>query len=473
MGRISMPIGKGSISHNRRNYPDDRWPDHIDRSRTEENILLVDKTLNEAYDEIFGEAIAEYNAKQIRPDRRIDDYQQKLLHSKNGEKLMYEYVLQWGKKEDFEKNPKLRDVAKAALEKYVADFPDRNPHIKIVGAYIHMDEQSPHLHLDVIPVADGYKKGLKLRNSLDRALQQQGCSPEKKKTAEGKDVRKTALEVWKDRERAYFAGVCQEKGLEVEPERQWGRGNLSVAEYKEAREKMIAPLEQERNGITQAIADLRSKAAELKTSEEDKVATVAVAKAVEEALSRPRKFWEDKEKPVSVTLPAAQVELVVARAKKSNSALARAEAAEDARDKAQAAQKKAEGQVSTLKAEKARLEAELKDLRQWKQLFQPAVDFLYTILAEAKDLWRRFVLPVRGELASQGKAVTWYTALDVQPTAEKFLQMDKETSNWEQLENNYFTLTGKDLIETIDEPERSTQRESMREHSRPSRDEER
>ena len=160
MGRISMPQGKGSQMHNRRDYEKigQDIPDNIDTSKTQDNIVLVDMDVKEAYQEIFGEAVEKYNAKQKRDDRKIDSYLDKIEHSKNGEKVFYEDVLQWGRKEDFEANPELKEKATEALKKYATDFQKRNPNLRVIGAYIHLDEASPHLHLDYVPIASGYKQ---------------------------------------------------------------------------------------------------------------------------------------------------------------------------------------------------------------------------------------------------------------------------------------------------------------------------
>ena len=105
MGRVSMPQGKGSQLHNRREYEKigKPIPDNIDVSKSSENITLVDKDIKQAYQEIFGEALEKYNAKQKRADRKIEDYCDHIKKSKNGEKLFYEDVVQWGSKEDFQK----------------------------------------------------------------------------------------------------------------------------------------------------------------------------------------------------------------------------------------------------------------------------------------------------------------------------------------------------------------------------------
>lgn len=255
MGRVSMPQGKGSQLHNRREYEKigKPIPDNIDVSKSSENIILVDKDIKQAYQEIFGEALEQYNAKQKRADRKIEDYCDHIKKSKNGEKLFYEDVVQWGSKEDFQK-PETRERAKEALVQYVKGFEERNPNLKLVGAYIHMDEASPHLHLDYIPVAQGYTRGLETRNSLDKAMKQMGYQPEKESR------KNNATKLWKENERSVFGEICRNMGLEVEAERK-ARGSLSVDEYKKARDQMIGEIEQEKEAIVAEVEPLR----ELKT----------------------------------------------------------------------------------------------------------------------------------------------------------------------------------------------------------------
>lgn len=256
MGKVSMPQGKGSQLHNRREYEKigKPIPDNIDSSKTAENITLVDRDIKEAYREIFGEALDKYNAKQKRADRKIEDYCDHIKKSKNGEKLFYEDVVQWGSKDDFQ-NPQTRERAKEALVKYVEGFEERNPNLKLIGAYIHMDEASPHLHLDYVPVAHGYSRGLSTRNSLDRAMKEMGFAPE------NESRKNNATKLWKESERSYFGEICRSMGLEVEMERQSIRKNLSVEEYKDARDEMFGNIEQEKEAIIAEVEPLR----ELKT----------------------------------------------------------------------------------------------------------------------------------------------------------------------------------------------------------------
>lgn len=217
MGSISMPQGRGNRMHNIRSYGEGKLPSNIDKTKTGYNITLVDETLTHAYHRLFDDAVEEYNAKQKRADRKIKDYYQQIKNSKNGEKLFYEDVLQWGKKEDFEQHPEIRAIARECLldfingshERGIPSFAERNPGLELIGAYIHMDEASPHMHFDYIPVAEGYKTGLSKRNSLDRTMKalilkrtgyEYSPRPEEKNAA-GKCTDNVTKQ-WKEMERA-------------------------------------------------------------------------------------------------------------------------------------------------------------------------------------------------------------------------------------------------------------------------------
>lgn len=135
--------------------------------------------------------------------------------------------------EDFRAEPQLREKAKECLVEYARTFEARNPNLKLIGAYVHMDEASPHLHVDYIPVARGYKTGLQARNSLDKAMKQMGYTPVKESR------KNNATKLWKENERAYFGELCRSKGLKVEAERSLRRKQFTVSEYKEAQNEML------------------------------------------------------------------------------------------------------------------------------------------------------------------------------------------------------------------------------------------
>lgn len=374
MGRISMPQGRGSQMHNRRDYEriGRDVPDNINVSRTGENITLVDRDIREAYREIFGEALQKFNEKQRRADRKIEDYYDHVAKSKNGEKLFYEDVIQWGKMDDF-KDPANVEKAKESLLEYAQGFEDRNPNLKLIGAYLHMDEASPHLHLDYVPVAHGYKRGLETRNSLDRAMKEMGFRPE------NESRKNNATKLWKEREREVFGSICRSHGLEVEQERE-ARGSLSVEEYKEARKSMLNGIESEKSWAEFELIGAKNKViAESKN-------LVAVQEEVEEA-----------RETLSETL--SEINRASDRLEELRSAQKRSEAAERrSREKAaeiiEAARKEAEEIKAAVyesipeslsdRIQAARDQIELKEFRKLKKNFPTVFKQMAERLAKAQ-----------------------------------------------------------------------------------------
>ena len=235
---ISFVKGRGTINHNNRTF----IAENVDANRTPMNITYVKKPIEQAYEEIFGEAVAEYNAKQKRNDRKIKDYLSHVKQSKNNEKVFYETVVQIGRMSDtavLDENGNITDaalLAKEVLDEYARTFQERNPNLILFNAVLHMDEATPHLHLDYIPVAHGYKTGLSTRNSLTKGLQEMGIT---------KAVSKNDTETmhWQQRERDFLSDLCRERGIETET--LWiKREDYSIPEYKKAmREKEAAEAE--------------------------------------------------------------------------------------------------------------------------------------------------------------------------------------------------------------------------------------
>lgn len=235
---ISFVKGKGSLRHNNREF----IANNIDEARVPWNIVYIKKPLEDAYEEIFGSAVNEYNAKQKRSDRKIDDYLTKIKNSGNNEKQFYETVVQIGKRDDtgvLDEKGNLTEAAKVArdiLDEYARTFQERNPNLILFNAVLHMDEATPHLHLDYFPVAHGYKTGLSTRNSLTKGLQEMGIAPAVSKSD-------TETMHWQERERAYISELCKEHEIETEV-LGVDRDSYSIPEYKQAmREKEAAEAE--------------------------------------------------------------------------------------------------------------------------------------------------------------------------------------------------------------------------------------
>ena len=233
MGRITFRSGKGHLAHNRRNFRSLRGkvPKNIDPSRTCENVVLVDLDVREVYHQLFDDAVAEYNAKRKRGQSKIKDYYEYVRqHLKAGQYPFREIVVQWGQWQALREGLDNRQRARDTLVLYAATFEQRNPNLKVIGAFVHMDEASPHLHLDFIPVAECYSRGLQRRCAFTSALKEMGFTLDQETRYHNPQT------LWREHERAYFTELCREAGLEVEPERQWSRRHLEPEEYRDAKD---------------------------------------------------------------------------------------------------------------------------------------------------------------------------------------------------------------------------------------------
>ncbi|WP_211656076.1 plasmid recombination protein, partial [Planococcus alpniumensis] len=161
---------KTNIKHNNRKFNDKEKEQnsHIDFSRSNSNQYLVQKSLKELYKQEFGQAQADYNEKQNRNDRKIKNYYEQVKASKKTS-LQQEMILQVGDSSQFQNNPENQRMANDVLKKWFDTFQERNPNLKIYNAVIHNDEASPHMHLNFVPVATGYKRGMEKQVSFDKA----------------------------------------------------------------------------------------------------------------------------------------------------------------------------------------------------------------------------------------------------------------------------------------------------------------
>ena len=260
---ISFPKGKGHLTHNNRDF----ICNNVVPERTSWNRTYIQESLKDAYEKCFGQALRDYNAAQKRKDRQKDDYLKEIENSGNKEKTFYENIVQIGKKEDtpvVDKNGMMTEDAKAAiavLEQYAKTFQERNPNLYLFNCVMHLDEATPHLHIDYIPVAHGYKNGMKTRNSLTKAFQQMGF-------AKAVSRKQNETVAWQERERAYLTDLCREQGIEIKV---LGiqRDNLSLPEYKAAMhevenlEQQAVALDKRNEVLEQQNGDLEQKASEL------------------------------------------------------------------------------------------------------------------------------------------------------------------------------------------------------------------
>lgn len=166
---ISAMVGKGSITHNNRDF----IAENVDGERTKNNITYCNEKIQDVYHELFDEALQKYNEKQTRSDRVIADYYEKIRTGKQ-EKPFHEIILQIGDKDTIGAETENGELAKKILDRYMHDFEKRNPNLRVFSAHLHMDEATPHLHIDFIPFTTNSKRGLETRVSLKKALEAQG-----------------------------------------------------------------------------------------------------------------------------------------------------------------------------------------------------------------------------------------------------------------------------------------------------------
>ena len=206
------------------------------------------ENVKDVYHELFDEALAWYNEKQIRSDRRIDDYYEKIRSGKQ-EKPFHEIILQIGDKDNMGAKTENGQLAAKVLDKYMRDFQRRNPTLRVFSAYLHMDEATPHLHIDFVPYTTGSKRGLDTRVSLKQALSALGFK--------GGTRRETELNQWVAYEKEQLAAVMLEHGIEWEKKGTHEK-HLSVLDFeKKERAKKVAELEQSISDGKERLSDIQ------------------------------------------------------------------------------------------------------------------------------------------------------------------------------------------------------------------------
>lgn len=264
---ISFSRGKGKYTHTNREI----ISDNVDRDRIQNNIIIKSQSLSEAYTEIFGKSQTEFNEKQKRKDRKIDDYFCKLfgvsadskeatvvIKNDNKQQSFYEWVIGVGGAYDtalvdwkntkgdlIKANPEAAQLAAECLTEYITgnaeadvkSFEERNPNFHICQAIVHMDETTPHMHIDAIPFSDGYKKGMSRQQGIAKALEIMGYG-----------VGDTAIAKWQESERAVFREICERHGFTIRDEQKSRGYTVLTRQYAQYKENELA-LEQQQELI--------------------------------------------------------------------------------------------------------------------------------------------------------------------------------------------------------------------------------
>ena len=255
---ISGMIGAGSLAHNRRAFV----AENVDRERVHLNIKYCDENLKTVYHELFDQAVERYNEGK-RNDRKITDYYEKIRQGKQ-EKLFHEVIFQIGNSKDMAVGTEEGELAVKVLDEYMKDFQKRNPALRVFNCYLHLDEATPHLHIDFVPYVSGWKgKGMDTRVSLKQAMKSLGF--------EGGSKRDTELNQWINHEKEVLAEIMERNGIEWEKKGTHEK-HLNVYEFKKKeRIKEVQELEQEKEyltaeneGLTAQIAETRDDIQHLK-----------------------------------------------------------------------------------------------------------------------------------------------------------------------------------------------------------------
>ncbi|MCI9641784.1 MAG: recombinase [Eubacterium sp.] len=225
-------VGKGSVNHNSRVFN----AKNTNPERTYLNKEYINDDIQKVYHELFDDALERYNAKQTRSDRKINDYYEKICSGKQ-EKPFHEIIVQIGNCDNMKSDSENGELAEKILDEYMKSFQQRNPNLRVFSAHLHMDEATPHLHIDFVPFTTGSKRGLDTRVSLKQALKSQGYI--------GNGKSETEWAVWVQSEKETLAVIMERNEIE------W--------EHLDTHEKHLSVLDYEKKIRSQEIDGLESK----------------------------------------------------------------------------------------------------------------------------------------------------------------------------------------------------------------------
>ena len=241
---ISIIVGKGSVAHNSRTFV----ASNVDKDRIKMNHVYIHSNIKDAYHLLFDDALIEYNKKQTRSDCIINDYYEKIRTGKQ-EKTFHEIIVQVGNKDSMNVLGPNGPLAEKILDDYMKSFSERNPNLYVFSAHLHMDEETPHLHIDFIPFTTNSKRGLETRVSLKKALDQQGFK--------GGSKSQTEMQQWINSEKEKLSTIMLEHGIEWE-KLETKEEHLSVLDYKKKkRSEEIVVLENKVKELERNIENIK------------------------------------------------------------------------------------------------------------------------------------------------------------------------------------------------------------------------
>lgn len=284
-------VGKGSANHNSRKFK----AENVDAERSYLNADYCNESIKKVYHELFDEALARYNAKQTRADRKIENYYEKIRSSKQ-EKPFHELILQIGDKENMGAESENGQLARQVWDEYYRGFQERNPQLRVFSAHLHLDEATPHLHIDFVPFTTGSKRGLDTRVSLKQALAAQGFK--------GGSRGDTEWSQWVLSEKEQLAAVMERYGIEWE-QKGTHEKHLSVLDYK--KQQRTEEIERLESKITDKQTEFETLSKRIENFDKGTTALSQMQNALENApeyqLSEPQGFMTAKSYKSKVAEP--------------------------------------------------------------------------------------------------------------------------------------------------------------------------
>lgn len=255
---ISFTKGTGSTNHNDRVF----LTENVDKDRVQFNITYCNEKIEDAYHKLFDESLEKFNERQTRADRRIENYYEKIRTGKQ-ENPFEEVIVQIGDKDNMGATTKNGQLAMKILDEYMKGFAERNPYMYVYSAHLHMDEATPHLHIDFIPFTTDSKRGLETRVSLKAALQKQGFNGGTRSCTERNE--------WYESEKVALSKIMLEHGI-VWEQKGTHEKHKSVSEFK--KQKRVEEVE----ALEEKKTDIEHKVSTYKNAEEYAMLTVTKIK---------------------------------------------------------------------------------------------------------------------------------------------------------------------------------------------------
>ena len=254
--------GAGSVAHNERKF----IAENVDGERTQNNIVYCKENIRTVYHKLFDDAVKRHNEKQTRSDRQIKNYYKKISQDSKQEKPFHEIIVQIGDKDNMGAMTQNGQLAKEILDEYMKGFQVRNPQLYVFSAHLHMDEATPHLHIDFVPFTTEGKRKLDTRVSLKGALKQQGFI--------GTGRNDTERAQWAESEKEVLSKIMLERGIEWD-QKGTHEKHKTVSQFK--RDKLIEEVE----SLEVQMSELEKKASTYKSAED--YATITAQKLKDNA----------------------------------------------------------------------------------------------------------------------------------------------------------------------------------------------